>query len=220
LLTPSVSLARAVYSRASTIILDDVISAVDAHTSQHIISKCFKSPLIAGRTIIIASHAVEALATFADHAVYLDDGAAKWQGTGLELLETEHMAHLKSETSSSASILEDDPNASAEPNLTTMHRKASLPSAFDENSFEVVRIPAKTPMQLLVDEDRAKGSVAFSLWTDLLRMNGGPTYFTLFITTTLISIVAPVGERQVIKYVQPSSQIDDFADSQTLDQRG
>jgi hypothetical protein len=62
--------------------------------------------------------------------------------------------------------------------------------------------------------------VAFSLWTDLLRMNGGPTYFTLFITTTLISIVAPVGERQVIKYVQPSSQIDDFADSQTLDQRG
>jgi len=196
---PPVSLARAVYSRASTIILDDVISAVDAHTSQHIINKCFKSPLMAGRTIIIASHAVEALASFANRAVYLDNGGAQWQGTGLELLETEHMAHLKSETSSSSSIGEDNPSALAEPNLRTMPRKASLPSAIDENSFEVVQVPAKTPLQLLVDENRAKGSVAFSLWANLLKMNGGPTYFTLYITTTLISILAPVGERQVIK---------------------
>jgi len=156
---------------------------------------------MAGRTIIIASHAVEALASFADRAVYLDNGGAQWQGTGLELLETEHMAHLKSETGSAASVLEDVSGASAEPDPTTMPRKASLPSAFDENSFEVVRVPAKTPLQLLVDEDRAKGSVPFSLWTDILRMNGGPTYFTLFISTTLISIVAPVGERQVIKCV-------------------
>lgn len=30
-----VSLARAVYSRASLLLLDDVLSAVDAHTSAH-----------------------------------------------------------------------------------------------------------------------------------------------------------------------------------------
>lgn len=33
-----VSLARAVYSRASLLLLDDVLSAVDAHTSAHIVS--------------------------------------------------------------------------------------------------------------------------------------------------------------------------------------
>ncbi|KAL7420090.1 hypothetical protein Q5752_005055 [Cryptotrichosporon argae] len=60
-----VSLARAVYSRASTLVLDDVISAIDAQTSKHILDHCFKSPLMAGRTIIIASHAVEALAPIA-----------------------------------------------------------------------------------------------------------------------------------------------------------
>lgn len=196
----SVSLARAVYSRASTIILDDVISAVDAHTSQHIINKCFKSTLMAGRTIIIASHAVEALASFADRAIYLDEGRAQWQGTGLDLLESEFMTHLKSETSST-NILEDDPNSVAEPDVTAMPRKASLPSAHDENSFEVVRVPAKTPLQLLVDEDRSKGSVELKVWTDLLKLNGGPIYFAAFITTTLISIVGPIVERQVIKYV-------------------
>lgn len=31
------SLARAVYSRASLLLLDDVLSAVDAHTAQHIV---------------------------------------------------------------------------------------------------------------------------------------------------------------------------------------
>jgi hypothetical protein len=30
-------------------------------------------------------------------------------------------------------------------------------------------------------------------------MNGGPIYFTFFITTTLISVLGPVAERQVIK---------------------
>jgi hypothetical protein len=190
-----------VYSRASTIILDDVISAVDAHTSQHIINKCFRSSLVRGRTIIIASHAVESLAGLADHAIYLDEGTVQWQGTGPELLESEYMSHLKSETSLAGSVVEDDPGASSEPDLTKMPRKASLPSDIEENSFEVVRVPAKTPRQLLVDEDRAKGSVEFSLWSDLLKMNGGPVYFTAFIGTTLISVVGPVAERQVIKYV-------------------
>jgi ABC-type multidrug transport system ATPase subunit len=199
MLTFSVSLARAVYSRASTIVLDDVISAVDAHTSQHIINKCFQSPLMAGRTIIIASHAVEALAPLADHAIYLDEGRVQWQGTGPELLESEHMSHLKSETGSSSSVLEDDSAATSEPDLTHMPRKASLPSDIEETSFEVVRVPAKTPRQLLVDEDRAKGAVDFRLWSGLLRMNGGPGYFTAFILTTLISIVGPVGERQYLK---------------------
>jgi ABC-type multidrug transport system ATPase subunit len=199
MLTFSVSLARAVYSRASTIVLDDVISAVDAHTSQHIINKCFQSPLMAGRTIIIASHAVEALAPLADHAIYLDEGRVQWQGTGPELLESEHMSHLKSETSSSSSVLEDDSAATSEPDLTHMPRKASLPSDIEETSFEVVRVPAKTPRQLLVDEDRAKGAVDFRLWSGLLRMNDGPGYFTAFILTTLISIVGPVGERQYLK---------------------
>jgi len=155
---------------------------------------------MAGRTVIIASHAVEALATLADQAIYLDEGRVQWQGTGPELLETEHMSHLKSETSSASSLLalEDDPVATAEPDLTNMPRKASLPSEIEETSFVVVRVPAKTPRQLLVDEDRAKGAV-FRLWSGLLRMNGGPGYFTAFILTTLISIAGPVGERQYLK---------------------
>lgn len=51
-----VSLARAVYSRAGILLLDDVLSAVDAHTSQHIYTQCFLGPLMQDRTIILVSH--------------------------------------------------------------------------------------------------------------------------------------------------------------------
>lgn len=74
-----VSLARAVYSRASVLLLDDVLrsafkhwshlfpltdfndfsSAVDAHTAKHIFEECLKGPLLAGRTIILVSHHVQ-----------------------------------------------------------------------------------------------------------------------------------------------------------------
>jgi ABC-type multidrug transport system ATPase subunit len=154
---------------------------------------------MAGRTVIIATHAVESLAPLADRAIYLDDGRVQWQGTGLELLETEYMSHLKSEAAFSQPLDVKADVATAAPDQSSMPRKTSLASQSGPESFEVVRLPAKTPRQLLVDEDRAKGSVAFGLWTDLLKMNGGPVYFVAFVAFTLISIIGPVAERQYLK---------------------
>ncbi|KAG8938967.1 hypothetical protein FRC00_014283, partial [Tulasnella sp. 408] len=54
-----VSLARAIYSRASVLFLDDVLSAVDAETAQHIFEHALKGPLMKGRTVILVSHHVQ-----------------------------------------------------------------------------------------------------------------------------------------------------------------
>ena len=54
-----VALARAVYQRScSLVILDDVFSALDAHTSSHIVSALFKGPqaLLRNRAVLMASH--------------------------------------------------------------------------------------------------------------------------------------------------------------------
>lgn len=51
-----VSLARAVYSRAGVLLLDDVLSAVDAHTAHHIYTHCLLGPLLKGRTVLLVSH--------------------------------------------------------------------------------------------------------------------------------------------------------------------
>jgi ABC-type bacteriocin/lantibiotic exporter with double-glycine peptidase domain len=50
-----VALARAVYSAAEILLLDDIFSAVDLHVGEKIWLKCLKE-FCGGRTIIMATH--------------------------------------------------------------------------------------------------------------------------------------------------------------------
>ncbi|KAI9226114.1 MAG: P-loop containing nucleoside triphosphate hydrolase protein [Piptocephalis tieghemiana] len=54
-----ISLARAVYSRASIVLMDDVLSAVDAHTARHLYEQCLLGPLMRPRTLILVTHYVD-----------------------------------------------------------------------------------------------------------------------------------------------------------------
>lgn len=47
------TLARAIYSSAKILILDDVLSALDVHTARWIVDKCFNADLIQGRTLLL-----------------------------------------------------------------------------------------------------------------------------------------------------------------------
>ncbi|KAL4079580.1 hypothetical protein J3A83DRAFT_4368342 [Scleroderma citrinum] len=75
-----VSLARAVYSRASVLLLDDVLSAVDAHTAHHLYYQCLKGDLMHGRTVILVSHHVQLCVSGATYIVALDNGRVIFQG--------------------------------------------------------------------------------------------------------------------------------------------
>lgn len=48
-----VTLARAIYSQSEIILLDDILSALDVHTSAWIVDKCFRGDLIKNRTILL-----------------------------------------------------------------------------------------------------------------------------------------------------------------------
>lgn len=58
-----VSLARAVYSRAGILLMDDVLSAVDAHTAHHIYTHCLLGPLLKDRTVLLVSHHTQLILT-------------------------------------------------------------------------------------------------------------------------------------------------------------
>ncbi|KAK0201656.1 P-loop containing nucleoside triphosphate hydrolase protein [Desarmillaria ectypa] len=51
-----VTLARAVYSRAKILLLDDVLAALDVHTAKLIVSRCLNGDLVVGRTVLLATH--------------------------------------------------------------------------------------------------------------------------------------------------------------------
>ncbi|KZV91533.1 P-loop containing nucleoside triphosphate hydrolase protein [Exidia glandulosa HHB12029] len=82
-----ITLARAVYSSAAVLLLDDVLAALDVHTSKWIVDKCFKGDLIAGRTIILVTHNIPLVADVAAFVVSLSlDARIVGQGSVAEVL--------------------------------------------------------------------------------------------------------------------------------------
>ncbi|KDR83050.1 hypothetical protein GALMADRAFT_866663 [Galerina marginata CBS 339.88] len=76
-----VTLARAVYSQAKIILLDDVLAALDVHTSVWIVDKCLRGDLLRGRTVLLVTHSVALLTPVAEFIVSIgQDGAVQTQG--------------------------------------------------------------------------------------------------------------------------------------------
>lgn len=99
-----VALARAAYSRARTVLLDDVLSAVDAHTGAELV-RTLSGPLFQNRCVLIATHHVPAAVSIAQQAIKLDAGHVVAQGPVHELQKQGHLPQpqlLQDTTSSSA----------------------------------------------------------------------------------------------------------------------
>ncbi|KAH9911186.1 P-loop containing nucleoside triphosphate hydrolase protein [Fomitopsis serialis] len=73
-ITLRITLARAVYSSAEILLLDDVLAALDVHTSQWIINKCLRGDLMENRTVIMVTHNVAIASTVAQFKVTLGPG--------------------------------------------------------------------------------------------------------------------------------------------------
>ncbi|KAJ7059261.1 P-loop containing nucleoside triphosphate hydrolase protein [Mycena amicta] len=80
------TLARAVYSKASILLLDDVLAALDVHTAQWIVDKVFTGDLMKNRTVILVTHNIALASPIADFVVtFGSDGRIQAQGTVSEI---------------------------------------------------------------------------------------------------------------------------------------
>jgi ABC-type multidrug transport system fused ATPase/permease subunit len=82
-----VALARAVYSRAQNVFMDDVLSAVDARTGQHLYQKCLLGPLMKTRTLVLITHNISLCLPGSAHVVFIKDGGVELQGSPTELAQ-------------------------------------------------------------------------------------------------------------------------------------
>jgi ABC-type multidrug transport system fused ATPase/permease subunit len=71
-----VSLARALYSSAQTLLLDDFFSAVDVHTRAHLHRHALMGEIARGRTRILVTHHVDICLPSAEYLVSLGNGTA------------------------------------------------------------------------------------------------------------------------------------------------
>ncbi|OAQ30498.1 hypothetical protein K457DRAFT_31633 [Linnemannia elongata AG-77] len=114
-----VSLARAIYSDASVLLLDDCLSAVDTHTGRHIF-QTLNGPLLDRRTILMATHQVQLTLSAARYVVALDKGKVVGSGTPEDCIHQGWIDHVTlvasvSDQSSEVDTLDGDKSAKSDP---------------------------------------------------------------------------------------------------------
>ncbi|KAF2823699.1 hypothetical protein CC86DRAFT_327552 [Ophiobolus disseminans] len=83
-----ISLARALYSKARHVLLDDVLSAVDSHTAKWIFDNALNGQLMRNRTCILVTHNVSLALPLSEFAVVLENGKVVAQGTANEVINS------------------------------------------------------------------------------------------------------------------------------------
>lgn len=80
-----VNLARAIYRQADIYLLDDPLSAVDAHVGRWIFDKCF-TEFLEGKICILATHQLQ-YARNLEHIVLFNDGKISAEGSGIAIVD-------------------------------------------------------------------------------------------------------------------------------------
>lgn len=72
-----VALARAAYSRAKIVLLDDPLASLDQETAEHIVNHFFRSDsVLGGRTVILVTHRTDIVCHIATQVIKMDRGHA------------------------------------------------------------------------------------------------------------------------------------------------
>ncbi|SJK98373.1 uncharacterized protein ARMOST_01638 [Armillaria ostoyae] len=164
-----VTLARAIYSKAAIILLDDVLAALDVHTSKWIIDKCFKGDLVKNRTVILVTHNIAMTEPIAQFVVSLKDGRVASQGS------------LSSALSQDLTLAEE-----ARRDAEALHKTDEEVDVDDELIEKPVK---KSDGALIMTEEIQEGHVSWpSLRLYLIAIGGNhaPLFFGAFFGTFIV----------------------------------
>lgn len=86
-----VALARAMYSKAGILLLDDPLSALDQQTAEHIVTHCFRGEIAQDRTLVLVTHRVDLCAHYAEQLIEITEGSVRpFKGKAGEIIDPPH----------------------------------------------------------------------------------------------------------------------------------
>lgn len=161
------SFARALYSRAGILVLDDIFSAVDAHVGKHIFEKGLTGELGLGRTRILVTHHVALCKSKTKYLVELGEGRVLNEGLLSELEEDGTLTKIISHTEDVAQVEQD---------LDTTAVNSEESSQTDETAdgAPLKKVDTKASVRKFVEQEtKEKGGVKAKLYGDYLKSSGG-----------------------------------------------
>ncbi|KAI8576229.1 hypothetical protein K450DRAFT_192932 [Umbelopsis ramanniana AG] len=169
-----VALARAVYSRAKHVLMDDVLSAVDAYTAKHLYENCIMGPLLSERTRILITHHVRLCFSGASNVVWVEKGDIKMWGDPAELEHSENFQYILNHEEVAVEKIE--PDLEELDSLTTPGSNLETISPVPHD----LKPNVKRPKVLVEAERRAQGYVKMRLFWKYCVALGGVLYWLIF----------------------------------------
>ncbi|WWC71269.1 uncharacterized protein I206_105222 [Kwoniella pini CBS 10737] len=207
-----IALARAIYSSAKTIILDDVLSAVDAQTARHLYDNTLQGRLVEGRTMIMVTHQVNLVAPASKYIVLLEDGQVLSAGTPRELSSNGHLDLHDSSASSTPTA------ASSSADLSPKHPEGGetedlIEPVLDTEPAELLEIQkqievdkaaettseVKLDKQLVAAESSGQGMVGLGTYWLYFKSMGSGLFWFLVIFAFIGSQILQIANNTWIK---------------------
>ncbi|XP_078693313.1 ATP-binding cassette sub-family C member 5-like [Branchiostoma floridae x Branchiostoma belcheri] len=198
-----ISLARAVYSNRDVYLLDDPLSAVDAHVGQHIFTHCIMGAL-KDKTVLFVTHQLQYL-HLCDQVVLMKDGVIAEKGEHSQLMAAGEdyarmiqgymTSHCDEETEE-----EDQPGNMKENNFTRQQSKDTgqqncQSSVGSASSVAEYKINNKTEKQdvkedlsgnLTKKEEVESGSIGWATYSEYFMAGGGYVLSVLVLLTFVL----------------------------------
>ncbi|EIN07978.1 P-loop containing nucleoside triphosphate hydrolase protein [Punctularia strigosozonata HHB-11173 SS5] len=99
-----ITLARAIYSKAKILLLDDILAALDVHTGKWVVEKCLKGVLLRDRTVLFVTHNLALTQSLAKKVIRINNGVVA-EERSLESA-VEHDASLRAELLKSQKLVQ------------------------------------------------------------------------------------------------------------------
>lgn len=220
------SFARALYSRAGILILDDIFSAVDAHVGSHLFENALTGELCQGRTRILVTHHVGLCLPKTRYLVLLEDGRAthvgsvdrlRKQGVLSDFLvhDATELLQEDQEVTQGTELLIDDgghdmvrTETRTSRRLSSMHHDSATRQSLQRHASHATRASElqnedgdKADAKKFTEEEaRETGAVKLSVYAGYLKACRGYVYWVFVFSLFLSWIAIYLGRSYWISY--------------------
>ncbi|XP_017536075.1 ATP-binding cassette sub-family C member 5 isoform X1 [Manis javanica] len=178
-----ISLARALYSDRDIYILDDPLSALDAHVGNHIFNSAIQKHL-KSKTVLFVTHQLQYLAD-CDEVIFMKEGCITERGTHAELM------NLNGDYATIFNNLllgETHPVEINSKKETSSSQKKSQDKGTKTGSVKKEKAVKPKEGQLVQLEEKGQGSVPWSVYGVYIQAAGGPLAFLLIISLFMLNV--------------------------------
>jgi len=168
-----VAIARAVYADADVYVLDDPLSALDAHVGRAVFQDCVRGAL-RNKAVLLITHALNC-ATEADDVVVMDKGHIAQHGTFAQLMEQPDSTFAQLMQEHGHTEAEEETEEQSQERRDGAAAAAKAAKAVAKDAPEAKKPPVE---KMIKDEKREEGSVKWSVFASYARAFPG-TWFAV-----------------------------------------